>query len=305
MASAAQSAARSPAYVAAEVLKANPSAEPLTCAIGAEVRNINLGVASRDGALMAEIRSLLLKHKVLFFRDQDITRAEHVAFARHFGELEDHPVAGSDPDHPGLVRIYKSPDAPNDRYENAWHTDATWREKPPLGCVLRCVECPPVGGDTMWANMALAYEKLPEPIKTKIAGLRARHSIEATFGAAMPIEKRLALKAQFPDAEHPVVRTHPETGEKILFVNGFATHFTNFHTAANVRYGQDYAPGAAQLMQYLIGQAQIPEYQVRWRWQPNSVAFWDNRSTQHYAVMDYPPCHRKMERAGIKGDATF
>ena len=305
MASAAQSAARSPAYVAAEVLKANPSAEPLTCAIGAEVRNINLGVASRDGALMAEIRSLLLKHKVLFFRDQDITRAEHVAFARRFGELEDHPVAGSDPDHPGLVRIYKSPDAPNDRYENAWHTDATWREKPPLGCVLRCIECPPVGGDTMWANMALAYEKLPEPIKTKIAGLRARHSIEATFGAAMPIEKRLALKAQFPDAEHPVVRTHPETGEKILFVNGFATHFTNFHTAANVRYGQDYAPGAAQLMQYLIGQAQIPEYQVRWRWQPNSVAFWDNRSTQHYAVMDYPPCHRKMERAGIKGDATF
>ena len=227
-----------------------------------------------------------------------------MAFARYFGELEDHPVAGSDPDHPGLVRIYKSPDAPNDRYENAWHTDATWREKPPFGCVLRCVECPPVGGDTMWANMALAYEKLPDHIKTMIAGLRARHSIEATFGAAMPIEKRLALKAQFPDAEHPVVRTHPETGEKILFVNGFATHFTNFHTAANVRYGQDYAPVRAQLLQYLISQAQIPEYQVRWRWKPNSIAFWDNRATQHYAVMDYPPCHRKMERAGIKGDAT-
>ena len=131
------------------------------------------------------------------------------AFARRFGELEDHPVAGSDPDHPGLVRIYKSPEAPNDRYENAWHTDATWREKPPFGCVLRCVECPPVGGDTMWANMVLAYEKLPGHIKTQIADLRARHSIEATFGAAMPIEKRLALKAQFPDAEHPVVRTHP------------------------------------------------------------------------------------------------
>jgi taurine dioxygenase len=275
---------------------------PLTCAIGAEIGNIDLGVASRDPNLMQEIRALLLRHKVLFFKDQDITRAEHVTFARHFGELEDHPVAGSDPDHPGLVRIYKSPDAPNDRYENAWHTDATWREKPPFGCVLRCVECPPVGGDTMWANMALAYEKLPEHIKTQIAGLRARHSLEATFGAAMPIEKRLALKAQFPDAEHPVVRIHPETHEKILFVNGFTTHFTNFHTSANVRYGQDYAPGAAQLLQYLIGQAQIPEYQVRWRWSPNSIAFWDNRSTQHYAVMDYPPCHRKMERAGIKGD---
>ena len=230
----------------------------MTCAIGAEVSNVNLGTASRDPALIAEIRSLVLKYKVLFFRDQDITRAEHVAFARHFGELEDHPVAGSDPDHPGLVRIYKSPDAPSDRYENAWHTDATWREKPPFGCVLRCVECPPVGGDTMWANMALAYERLPEAIKTQISGLRARHSIEATFGASMPIEKRLALKAQFPDAEHPVVRTHPETGEKILFVNGFTTHFTNFHTAARVRYGQDYSPGAAQLLQYLISQAQIP-----------------------------------------------
>ena len=280
-------------------------AEPLTCAIGAEIGNVNLGVASRDPDLLAELHQLLLRHKVLFFRDQDLSRAEHVAFARWFGELEDHPVAGSDPEHPGLVRIYKSPDTPNDRYENAWHADATWREKPPFGCVLRCVECPPVGGDTMWANMVLAYEKLPETVKAQIAGLRARHSIEASFGAAMPVEKRLALHAQFPDAEHPVVRTHPETGEKILFVNGFATHFTNFHTPANVRVGQDYTQGSSQLLQYLISQAQIPEYQVRWRWKSNSVAFWDNRATQHYAVMDYPPCHRKMERAGIKGDATY
>ncbi|MCY1382676.1 Alpha-ketoglutarate-dependent taurine dioxygenase [compost metagenome] len=121
----------------------------------------------------------------------------------------------------------------------------------------------------------------------------------------MPIEKRLALKAQFPDAEHPVVRTHPDTGEKILFVNGFTTHFTNFHTPANVRYGQDHQPGAAMLLAYLVSQAEIPEYQVRWRWQPGDVAMWDNRSTQHYAVMDYPPCHRKMERAGIVGEAGF
>jgi taurine dioxygenase len=305
MTTAVQRAGNASANAAPAILKSTPKVEALTCAIGAEVGNVNLGVASRDPALMDAIRSLLLTHKVLFFRDQDISRAEHIAFARYFGELEDHPVAGSDPEHPGLVRIYKSPDAPNDRYENAWHSDASWREQPPFGCVLRCVECPEVGGDTMWSNMVLAYEKLPDQIKTRIAGLRARHSIEATFGAAMPIEKRLALKTQFPDAEHPVVRTHPETKEKILFVNGFTTHFTNFHTAANVRYGQDYAPGAAQLLQYLISQAQIPEYQVRWRWKPNSVALWDNRATQHYAVMDYPPCHRKMERAGIKGDATF
>ena len=296
---------QAPAVVRAGSLPDSIKVEPLNCAIGAQLSNVDLGVASRDPGLVAEIRALLLKHRVLFLRDQDITRAEHVAFARHFGELEDHPVAGSDPDHPGLVRIYKSPDSPNDRYENAWHTDATWRDKPPFGCVLRCVECPPVGGDTMWANMVLAYDKLPEHVKTQIAGLRARHSIEASFGAAMPVEKRLALHAQFPDAEHPVVRTHPETGEKILFVNAFSTHFTNFHTAANVRVGQDYTHGGSDLLRYLISQAAIPEYQVRWRWKPNSMAMWDNRSTQHYAVIDYPPCHRKMERAGIIGDATF
>ncbi|GAB2577859.1 TauD/TfdA family dioxygenase [Ramlibacter solisilvae] len=294
-----------PAVVKSESLTRSIRVEQLTCAIGAELGNVNLGVASRDKDLVAEIRQLLLRHKVLFFRDQDITRPEHVAFARHFGDLEDHPVAGSDPENPGLVRIYKNPDSPNDRYENAWHTDATWREKPPFGCVLRCVECPPVGGDTMWANMALAYDKLPEQVKQQIEGLRARHSIEASFGAAMPTDKRLALHAQFPDAEHPVVRTHPETGEKILFVNAFTTHFTNFHTADNVRYGQDYTHGGSDLLRYLISQAQIPEYQVRFRWKPNSMAMWDNRSTQHYAVMDYPPCHRKMERAGIMGDKPF
>ena len=298
-------ATESPAVVRSEALSRSIKVEQLTCAIGAELSNVNLGVASRDPGLVAEIRALLLRHKVLFFRDQDITRAEHVAFARHFGDLEDHPVAGSDPENPGLVRIYKSPEQPNDRYENSWHTDATWREKPPFGCVLRCVECPPVGGDTMWANMALAYERLPEHVKTQIAGLRARHSIEASFGAAMPIEKRHALRAQFPDAEHPVVRTHPETGEKILFVNAFTTHFTNFHTPENVRFGQDANPGAGQLLTYLVSQAYIPEFQVRFRWKKNSVAMWDNRSTQHYAVMDYPPCDRKMERAGIVGDTPF
>lgn len=279
--------------------------EQLTCAIGAELIGVKLADAIHDDALFEQIRAQLLKHRVLFLRDQTITRAEHVAFARRFGELEDHPVAGSDPDHPGLVQIYKRPDQPADRYENAWHTDATWREAPPMGCVLRCVECPPVGGDTMWANMVLAYQNLPDDVKAKIEGLRARHSIEASFGAAMALEKRLALKAQYPDAEHPVVRTHPETGEQVLFVNAFTTHFTNYHTPQRVRFGQDANPGAADLLRYLISQAYLPEYQVRWRWSPGSIAIWDNRSTQHYAVMDYPPCHRKMERAGIKGDRTF
>ncbi len=279
--------------------------EKLTTHIGAELIGVNLADAARDDDLFAQIRAALLDHKVLFLRDQHIDRADHVAFAERFGSLEDHPVAGSDPDHPGLVRIYKDADSPPDYYENAWHCDATWRDAPPMGCVLRCVACPPVGGDTMWANMGKAYADLPDHIKQTIAPLKARHSIEATFGARMDEAKRHALKAQFPDAEHPVVRTHPETGEKILFVNAFTTHFTNYHTVENVRYGQDYAPGGAQLLHYLIGRAAIPEYQVRWRWQPNSVAIWDNRATQHYAVMDYAPTVRRMERAGIIGDRPY
>ena len=175
-----------------------------------------------------------------------------------------------------------------------------------MGAVLRCLECPPVGGDTIWANMAQAYEDLSDHVKKQIDGLYARHSIEASASArACRSRSGMRLKAQFPDAEHPVVRTHPETGEKVLFVNSFTTHFTNFHTSENVRYGQDYAPGGANLLNYLIARAAIPEYQVRWRWRPNSVAIWDNRCTQHYAVMDYWPAVRKMERAGIIGDKPY
>jgi taurine dioxygenase len=294
-----------PAIVRAGALHDSIVVEPLTYSIGAELRNVKLGDAAYDAALFAEIEALLLRHKVLLLRDQDFTRAEHVAFARRFGALEDHPVMGSDRDHPGLVLIDKGPDTRADQYENAWHCDTTWRECPQMGAVLRCTEAPETGGDMLWANMALAYEKLPEAIRSQIAGLRARHSIEASFGAAMPMDKRLALKAQYPDAEHPVVRTHPETGEKVLFVNSFATHLTNFHTPENVRYGQDYAPGAAQLLQYLISQAAIPEYQVRARLRRNTVAIWDNRCTQHYAVQDFWPAVRKLERAGIIGERPF
>ena len=143
--------------------------EALTCALGAQLKGVSLADAARDDDLFAAIKAALLRHKVLFLRDQQISRADHVAFARRFGELEDHPVAGSDPEHPGLVRIYKTPDAPNDRYENSWHTDATWRETPPMGCVLRCIECPPVGGDTMWANMVpVSYTHLTLPTNREV-----------------------------------------------------------------------------------------------------------------------------------------
>jgi taurine dioxygenase len=298
----------------ATVTQARPATTPvrrpmqvhrLTAALGAEITNVDLAEVSRSDELFAELKQHLLEHKVLFFRDQDISRAEHVALAERFGPLEDHPVAGSDPDHPGLVRIYKDKDTRPDDFENAFHCDATWRQAPPFGSVLRCVETPGIGDDTIWVNMALAYERLPERVKKQIEGLIASHSLQSSFGARQPIEQRLAMKERFPDAEHPVVRTHPETGEKVLFVNAFTTHFVNHHTAENVRYGFDQMPGAAELLNYLTRQAATPEYQVRWRWAKNSFAIWDNRNTQHYAVQDYWPATRKMERAGIIGDVPF
>ena len=277
--------------------------EKLTRTIGAELSGVSLAEAARNDGLFAEIESLLLKHRVLFLRDQNISRAEHVAFARRFGELEDHPIAGSDPEHPGLVQVYRSEQ--RNPYENNWHVDGLWRPNPAMGAVLRCIECPPDGGDTLWANMVEAYARLPDDIKSRIDGLRAKSSIEHSFGAAMPLEERKSLAEKHPPAEHPVVRTHPATGEKVLFVGSFTTHFVNYHTTENVRFGLDKNPGASLLLNYLQSQAMVPEYQVRFRWQPNSVAIWDNRSTQHYAVQDYWPTPRKMERAGIIGDIPY
>jgi len=296
-----QPESNAPALVRPGALTGSIRIEPLTAAIGAQLLNVQLADAARDLDLAAEIHALLLRYRVLFLRDQELMPREHVQFASRFGALEDHPVLPSHPEAPGLVQIHKSPDSPPDSYENAWHSDTSWRETPAMGCVLRCVACPDTGGDTLWANMVLAYEKLPEAVRRDIADLVASHSFEATFGAAQPAERRLAMKAQYPDVEHPVVRTHPETGEKILYVNAFTTHFVNYFNPHRVRCGQDYTRGGAELLQYLIGQAGIPEYQVRWRWRPNSVAIWDNRATQHYAVRDYPPCVRKMDRAAIVG----
>jgi taurine dioxygenase len=170
----------------------------LTPAIGAEISGVNLGEAGRDADLFASIKSALLKHRVLFLRNQNITRAEHVAFARRFGDLEDHPVAGSDPANPGLVQIYRSEKREN--YENNYHSDGLWRQTPAMGCVLRCIECPPVGGDTIWVNMVEAYKNLPDDIKKKVDGLRARSSIEHSFGAVMSPEARRKLAADHPPA---------------------------------------------------------------------------------------------------------
>ncbi len=273
----------------------------LAPAIGAGITNVDLAEASRNDDLFGEIRQLLLAHKVLFFRDQALPPADHVAFAERFGTLEGHPIQPSHPDFPTLLLIHRQ--AERTTYENVWHSDASFRSAPPMGAVLKCDECPDVGGDTMWANMALAYERLPDRIKERIGELRAQHSIEQSFGGAMTPERRAELVSQNPPAEHPVVRTHPETGEKVLYVNqGFTTHFVNFQRYDRIRVGQDFTLESNHLMNYLLTQAAIPEYQVRIRWRPGTVAVWDNRVTQHYAVHDYWPAPRKMARATIVGD---
>lgn len=279
--------------------------QQLTCSIGAELVDVDLTEAIENDDLFGTIYEAWLEHKVLFARGQNLSDAEHAAFARRFGELESHPLVKSTDTEPGIIKLYKSPDHKIVRYEASWHHDATFRAEPPKGAVLRCVECPTVGGDTMWANMQLAYERLPDHLKEFLADLKARHSIEATFGAQYDDEKRRELHNQFPDMEHPIVRTHPETGKKSLFTGAFMTHIVNYYNDDRTRVGYDWQPGANNLMNHLLAQSTIPEYQVRWRWTPDSVAVWDNRCTQHYAVMDYPPCHRKMHRATIMGDRPF
>lgn len=274
--------------------------ERCTPTIGAEVTGVQLAEAITNDDLFGEIVSLWLERKVLFFRDQTISHAEHHGFASRLGPLEDHPVAPSHPDYPGLVLIQR--EKQRSTYENVWHADATWRGIPPKGAVLRCEVCPEVGGDTMWSNMAAAYDRLPDRVKSRIEDLWAIHSIEQSFGGNMTPEARADLVAANPPARHPVVITHEETGERVLFVNqGFATNFVNFARFDYIRNGADFTMESNNLMNYLLHQAEIPEYQVRLRWRPGTVAMWDNRCTQHYAVHDYWPAQRNMCRAAVMG----
>jgi taurine dioxygenase len=303
-----QAMSMAPAIVRPSVRQHSIKVEICTPAIGAELSNISLADAAHDPDAIAEIRALWLKHKVLFFRDQDISPMEQQNFAAQFAELEAHPVAPSHPEADKLLMLYRNLETDKQNMvekisrENLWHTDVTFKKAPPRGAVLRCELGPETGGDTIWSNMVMAYEKLPDTIKQRIDGLYAKHDAEHAFFAQMPIEERHAMAAKNPAVEHPVVLTHPETGEKVLFVNtAFTTHFSNFYTFKDVRCGQDFKPEANHLMNYLISQAAIPEYQVRLKWRTNTVAMWDNLLVQHYAVADYGNAPRKMLRATLTG----
>lgn len=276
----------------------------LAPALGLELPEVQLAqLDSADDILT--LRRLLCRYKVLVFRRQDLTPAQHVAFARKFGELEVHPVISHHPDHPELVTFIHNSDSRG--VENVFHSDTSFYPEPSMGSILRCVECPAVGGDTIFVNMVAAYEALPLTAKEKIASLTAVHDASVVFGNRQTtIEGREELRRRIPPVEHPVVRTHPETGEKILFVNeAFTTHFGNFRQINDGVWNQDAPTQARDLFAMLVRQARTPEFQVRIQWAQDTVVFWDNRAVQHYAISDYYPHVRSMMRATIIGDRPY
>jgi taurine dioxygenase len=261
---------------------------PVTPTIGAEIGDVDL--ARVDDDAFVEIEKAFLDHKVLFFRDQQITTADHVAFCRRFGELEVHPFVPHKDGHPEVMVI--SHDESRRGTENSWHSDVTWRLEPSLGSMLRAIEVPPVGGDTLFADMEAAYDALGETMKRMLDGLVAVHDFVRVFARGKSADEIAALREQYPPAEHPVIRTHPVTGRRSIYVNvAFTSHIKGLRPDES-----------EQLLRYLYRQASVPERQCRFRWQPGSLVLWDNRCVQHYAVSDYWPHRRVMERVTIVGD---
>jgi taurine dioxygenase len=262
---------------------------PAGACLGAEVRGVDLGKPLPPD-LAKELRRALVEFKVLFFRDQDIDVRAQGEFASLFGELEEHPFLPSNTDEPHVIRFEKSEETRG--VENMWHSDVSWRRVPSFGSVLRAIEIPPLGGDTLWADMEAAYEDLTDEWKARIEGKLAVHDFANSFGAAMDPETRAKHREQYPPAEHPVVRTHPESGRRCIYVNGvFTSHIVGVSEQES-----------DEILSHLYAQAHVPEYHVRFCWSPGAVAIWDNRSTQHYASSDYYPQRRVMERVTIIGD---
>ena len=265
--------------------------KPMTPAIGAEILDIDLG-ADTVAERIPDIRAALLKYGVIFFRDQALTQEQHIAFARHFGDLEVHPATPKDQPNPEVLRIAYGPDRRGQ--ENNWHSDVTWREEPSLRSILLAREVPEVGGDTLFANMHLAYERLSPQMKRFCEGLTAVHDIARVFANRLGKQPE-ELHDKYPPVRHPVIRTHPETGERSISVNvAFASHIEGL-SAAESRW----------LLDHLFATARDVEIQCRFRWEAGSIAFWDNRVCQHLAVSDYFPARRAMERVTIAGDKPF
>ncbi|WP_242605799.1 TauD/TfdA family dioxygenase [Frankia sp. Cppng1_Ct_nod] len=260
---------------------------PLQPTIGAEITGIDLRYPLTD-EVRDEIKAAILRHKVVFFRDQELTRSEHEAFARRFGPLYSHPgVSRTSTDGITAIqpiaaenfkeyeKIYATLDA--DDVWDGYHSDTSWRLVPTWGAVLRAVTVPEVGGDTIWVDAGLAYNGLPDEVKERLAELHVVHDYRAALNAS---------GHDYPIVAHPIVRVHRETGEKILWVN---------FTQRPSLIGLDRAE-SKELLTVVIDQYRKPENQVRFSWQPGSIAFWDNRAVVHYAVRNYGDFPRVLER---------
>ena len=266
--------------------------DPLTAVVGAEIHGLDLSrpLAPDD---VGCVEAALMEHGVVFFRDQSIGPEEQKAFARQFGEISVPPFApvhGDDPEFIVLDQV-----TPKDEGADQWHSDNTFMAEPPMGSILKAVRLPSVGGDTCFANMVAAYEALSEPMRTFIDGLEAVHDITRPLKKAIDAGHSTAnlaeLQAQWPPVTHPVVRTHPVTDRRALFVNGNSTtRITGIAEREN-----------DLLLPFLIDHARSPAFQCRFRWDTGSIAFWDNRTVQHFAVPDYTE-RRVMHRVTLAGD---
>lgn len=274
------------------------SIEPISPALGAIVSGVRLA-DPLDDAAQRQIEQALFDHHVLFFRDQPLTPTQQANFATRFGDLHIHPIYPSSPEQREVIVLDT---AVTDVRDNAiWHTDVTFLETPALGAVLAAKQLPPYGGDTLWASGIAAFEALSKPLQRLLDGLTATHDISKSFpqerfGATDADLARLEeARQKNPPRSHPVIRTHPVTGRKALFVSdGFTTRINELEPAES-----------RAILDLLFAHFARPEFTVRWRWRENDVAFWDNRVTQHYAVDDYRPQRRVMHRATILGDKPF
>ena len=269
---------------------------PMAGALGAEIHGLDLSRQLNDQG-RKQLRDLLNEHEVIFFRDQDISPAMQKALALSFGPLQTHPAYETVEGFPELTILESTPEKPT-RIE-AWHSDMTFRQHPPMGTVLRSVIIPPKGGDTLWASMTAACNGLSAPLREFLQGLNAVHDFSHGFKESLAEpggRERLAdAVAANPPVRHPVIRTHPETGRKVIFVNSlFTTHIEGLKAAES-----------DTLLQFLFRHITTPEYTCRFQWRPHSIAIWDNRSTQHKPINDYFPAHRKHLRITIDGDKPY
>ena len=265
---------------------------PLTGFIGAEVES-GARIGELDDDTFQHLCQAWVDWKVLFFRNQfDVTTPEHIAFGRRFGELEVHPFLPNN-GHPEIVVLDTAGTAP--ARAEAWHTDVSFRDCPPDGSILRGCIIPDVGGDTLWADMEVAYDLLDEKTKELIENKTATHSLRMTFGKRLNNEELEAKLIEFPDQHHPLVRIHPDSGRRSLYVNRpFVTHIDDLDSAESDR-----------VLQQLLRFPENPSIQCRFRWKPGSFAMWDNRSTQHSAAQDFGDVRRRMERVTLLGSKPF